>query len=125
MAVCLSAGDINTGNFDDFWTVILLCRSRGNTWVHVDGAFGLWAKVSPHFGHLLDGVDEADLWATDAHRWLNTPFDIGFVAIRHTEAHRAAMSVPGSVPDPRRYRSGPTRLEPRVVPSAEVSLCMP
>ncbi|MCY3598405.1 MAG: pyridoxal-dependent decarboxylase [Gemmatimonadetes bacterium] len=93
VAVCLSAGDINTGNFDDFRTVIPLCRSRGNTWVHVDGAFGLWAKVSPHFAHLLEGVDEADSWATDAHKWLNTPFDIGFVAIRHPEAHRGAMSV--------------------------------
>ena len=91
--VCLSAGDINTGNFDDFRTVIPLCRSRGNTWVHVDGAFGLWAKVSPHFAHLLEGVEGADSWATDAHKWLNTPFDIGFVAVRHPEAHRAAMSV--------------------------------
>ena len=93
VAVCLSAGDINTGNFDDSRTVIPLCRSRGNTWVHVDGAFGLWAKVSPHFAHLLEGVEGADSWATDAHKWLNTPFDIGFVAVRHPEAHRAAMSV--------------------------------
>ena len=93
VAVCLSAGDINTGNFDDFRTVIPLCRSRRNTWVHIDGAFGLWAKVSPRFVHLLAGVDEADSSATDAHKWLNTPFDIGFVAIRHPEAHRAAMSV--------------------------------
>ena len=75
VVVCLSAGDITTGNFDDFRTVIPLCRSRGNTWVHVDGAFGLWAKVSPHFAHLLEGVEEADSWATDAHKWLNTPFD--------------------------------------------------
>lgn len=93
VAVCLSAGDINTGNFDDFRTVMPLCRLRGNTWVHVDGAFGLWAKVSPRFAHLLDGVEGADSWATDAHKWLNTPFDIGFVAIRHREAHRAAMSI--------------------------------
>ena len=93
VAVCLSAGDINTGSFDDFRTAIPLCRSRGDTWVHVDGAFGLWARVSPRFAHLLDGVGAADSWATDAHKWLNTPFDIGFVAVRYPEAHRAAMSV--------------------------------
>ncbi len=93
VAVCLSAGDINTGNFDDFRTVIPLCHARGNTWVHVDGAFGLWAKVSQRFAHLLEGVEAADSWATDGHKWLNTPFDIGFLAVRHPDSHRDVMSV--------------------------------
>lgn len=96
VAVCLSAGDINTGHFDDFRTVIPLCRARDNTWVHVDGAFGLWARVSPRFAHLLEAVETADSWATDGHKWLNTPFDIGFVAVRHPESHRDAISIRAS-----------------------------
>lgn len=94
--VCLSAGDINTGNFDNFRQLIPLCRSRPHTWVHIDGAFGLWANVSPRFAHLLDGVAEADSWVTDGHKWLNTPFDIGYVATRHPQAHRNAMSIRAS-----------------------------
>ena len=93
VAVCLSAGDINTGNFDDFRTVIPLCHARSNTWVHIDGAFGLWARVSQRFAHLLEGVEAADSWATDGHKWLNTPFDIGFLAVRHRDSHRGAMSI--------------------------------
>ena len=96
VAVCLSAGDINTGRFDEFRTVIPLCHARDNTWVHVDGAFGLWARVSPRFAHLLEAVETADSWATDGHKWLNTPFDIGFVAVRHPDSHRDAISIRAS-----------------------------
>ena len=91
--VCLSAGDINTGSFDDFSELIPVCRDRPHTWVHVDGAFGLWVNTSSRFAHLLKGAADADSWATDGHKWLNTPYDIGFVACRDSAAHRGAMSV--------------------------------
>lgn len=91
--VCLSAGDIHGGRFDDFRTLVPLCRRRPGTWIHVDGAFGLWARVSErHRGH-LDGVEGADSWTTDGHKWLNTTFDAGFVAIRDREAHRGALAA--------------------------------
>ena len=96
VAVCLSAGDINAGCFDDFSTVIPLCHAHDNTWVHVDGAFGLWATVSPRFAHLLEAVETADSWATDGHKWLNTPFDIGFAAVRHPDSHRDAIGIRAS-----------------------------
>lgn len=89
--VCLQAGDLNTGRFDDFATAVPLARRHG-AWVHVDGAFGLWAAASPRFRHLLDGVDGAQSWATDGHKWLNLPFDSGFVFVADAAAHRAAFA---------------------------------
>ena len=89
--VLLQAGDISTGTFDDFETVIPLAHRYG-AWVHVDGAFGLWAAASPRYRHLVKGVEQADSWATDGHKWLNTPFDCGYVLVAHPEAHRDAMS---------------------------------
>ncbi|MBV8689272.1 MAG: aspartate aminotransferase family protein, partial [Candidatus Eremiobacteraeota bacterium] len=90
--VVLQAGDINTGSFDRFSTLIPLAKRYG-AWLHVDGAFGLWAAASPRYARLLEGVSEADSWATDGHKWLNVPFDCGFAFVRHADAHRAAMSV--------------------------------
>jgi glutamate/tyrosine decarboxylase-like PLP-dependent enzyme len=87
----LQAGDICTGAFDEFETVIPLAKRR-NTWVHVDGAFGLWAAVSPKYRHLLKGVERADSWTTDGHKWLNVPFDCGFAFVASPEAHRDSMS---------------------------------
>lgn len=89
--VLLQAGDINIGAFDPFEELIPLARSRG-AWVHVDGAFGLWAAGSPQYRHLLKGVEAADSWATDGHKWLNVPFDCGYAFIANAEAHRDAMS---------------------------------
>jgi glutamate/tyrosine decarboxylase-like PLP-dependent enzyme len=89
----LQAGDINTGAFDKFSEVIPVARSRSNVWVHVDGAFGLWANATPTHRHLTSGVELADSWATDGHKWLNVPFDSGYAFIRDAEAHRAAMSL--------------------------------
>ena len=89
--VLLQAGDINIGAFDDFENLIPLAKRHG-AWVHVDGAFGLWAAASPRYRHLLKGVAEADSWATDGHKWLNVPFDCGYAFIAHPEAHRASMS---------------------------------
>ncbi|MBI3844191.1 MAG: aspartate aminotransferase family protein [Planctomycetes bacterium] len=89
--VLLQAGDINTGAFDPFDVAIPIAHRHG-AWVHVDGAFGLWAAASPRLRHLLDGVAAADSWATDGHKWLNVPFDCGYAFVADAAAHRAAMS---------------------------------
>jgi len=89
--VLLQAGDINIGAFDDFENLIPIARRYG-AWVHVDGAFGLWAASSPRYRHLVKGVEAADSWATDGHKWLNVPFDSGYAFIANPDAHRASMS---------------------------------
>lgn len=90
--VCLQAGNVNTGAFDPAAEIIPLAREAG-AWIHVDGAFGLWAAAAPERAHLMDGFSEADSWATDAHKWLNVPYDSGLAFSRDPEAMRAAMSV--------------------------------
>lgn len=90
--VLLQAGDINIGAYDSFATLIPIAR-RYKAWVHVDGAFGLWAAASPRIQHLVDGVEQADSWATDGHKWLNVPFDSGFAFVADPEAHRASLAV--------------------------------
>jgi len=89
--VCLQAGNVNTGAFDDFATAISMAHDHG-AWVHVDGAFGLWAAASPTTRHLVAGVELADSWATDGHKWLNVPYDSGYAFCAHPKAHAAAMS---------------------------------
>ena len=89
--VLLQAGDLNTGSFDDYRALIPIAKQYG-AWVHIDGAFGLWAGASPQYRQLLDGVDAADSWATDGHKWLNVPYDSGYAFVAHPVAHRAAMS---------------------------------
>ncbi len=88
--VCAQAGNVNTGAFDPLADVAALTRSHGG-WLHVDGAFGLWAAASPALRHHLVGAAAADSWATDAHKWLNVPYDSGLVIVAHPQAHRAAM----------------------------------
>jgi glutamate/tyrosine decarboxylase-like PLP-dependent enzyme len=89
--ICAQAGNVNTGSFDDVETI---CGLRGkNTWVHVDGAFGLWAAASAKKKHLTRGIELADSWATDAHKWLNVPYDSGIVFVRDKAALFAAMSA--------------------------------
>jgi glutamate/tyrosine decarboxylase-like PLP-dependent enzyme len=90
--VLLQAGEINTGAYDSFAALIPLARQH-QAWVHVDGAFGLWAAASPRFRHLVEGVKLADSWATDGHKWLNLPFDSGYAFVAHPDAHRASMSI--------------------------------
>ncbi|MEZ4457979.1 MAG: pyridoxal-dependent decarboxylase [Gemmatimonadales bacterium] len=90
--VALNGGDLNTAAFDDYRTLVPLAQSHG-AWVHVDGAFGLFARASERFAALADGMDLADSWATDCHKWLNVPQDSGFVVVRHPEAHRRAMTI--------------------------------
>jgi glutamate/tyrosine decarboxylase-like PLP-dependent enzyme len=93
--VCAQAGNINTGAFDPIRAVCDAAHAH-DAWVHVDGAFGLWAAVSKDLRHLADGLEEADSWTTDAHKWLNVPYDCGLVFCAHPEAHRAATSVHAS-----------------------------
>ncbi|MDQ1341685.1 MAG: hypothetical protein QG571_301, partial [Pseudomonadota bacterium] len=89
--VCVQAGNINTGEFDPFGEICSAARAAG-AWVHVDGAFGLWARAAPQLAPLADGVELADSWATDAHKWLNVPYDSGLAFCAHPEAHAAAVS---------------------------------
>jgi glutamate/tyrosine decarboxylase-like PLP-dependent enzyme len=96
LIVALQAGNVNTGAFDPAAAVADAVASHPNAWVHVDGAFGLWAAVSPSLRHLVEGVDRADSWSTDAHKWLNVGYDCGFVAVRDADAHRAAMATSAS-----------------------------
>jgi glutamate/tyrosine decarboxylase-like PLP-dependent enzyme len=93
--VCLQAGEINTGAFDPFADACRLGHEHG-AWVHVDGAFGLWAAVSPRYESLTRGLQDADSWTTDGHKWLNVPFDSGFAFVRDAAAHRAAMTTTAS-----------------------------
>jgi len=93
--VVLQAGELNTGIFDSFEQLIPIAK-RHRAWVHVDGAFGLWANASPRFRHLCAGVDAADSWATDGHKWLNVPYDCGYAFVADPNAHRAAMSYQAS-----------------------------
>ncbi|MFC9252335.1 pyridoxal phosphate-dependent decarboxylase family protein [Amycolatopsis thailandensis] len=90
--VCLQAGNVNSGAFDDFAAAIRIAHEHG-AWVHVDGAFGLWAAASPAFRPLMAGVEQADSWAVDGHKWLNVPYDSGYAFCAHPESHRAAMSM--------------------------------
>ena len=90
--VCAQAGNVNTGSFDPLEEIADVAESVG-AWLHVDGAFGLWAAVSPTLRHLVAGAARADSWATDAHKWLNVPYDSGLAFCAHPDAHRAAMSV--------------------------------
>ena len=89
--VLVQAGDVNIGAYDVFETLIPIAKRHG-AWVHVDGAFGLWAAASPRFRHLVKGVEQADSWATDGHKWLNVPYDCGYAFVADTEAQRGAMS---------------------------------
>ncbi|MBY3598812.1 pyridoxal phosphate-dependent decarboxylase family protein [Rhizobium bangladeshense] len=91
----LQAGQINTGGFDDFMSLIPALREKG-AWVHIDGAFGLWAQASEKFSHLSRGVESADSWATDGHKWLQTPYDCGYAIVRDELAHRRAMTIAAS-----------------------------
>jgi len=89
--VCLQAGNVNTGAFDDLAAATALAHDHG-AWVHVDGAFGLWAAATPATRPLTAGIGTADSWATDGHKWLNVPYDSGYAFCAHPEAHAAAMS---------------------------------
>ncbi|HST18775.1 MAG TPA: pyridoxal-dependent decarboxylase [Gaiellaceae bacterium] len=90
--VCVQAGEVNTGAFDDL-EAAADAASKHDAWLHVDGAFGLWAAASPTTRRLVAGVERADSWATDMHKWLNVPYDSGIAFSRHPESHRAALGT--------------------------------
>src|SRR6266511_1543951 len=93
--VCAQAGEVNTGAFDPLEEIADAAREHG-AWLHVDGAFGLWAAASPQLRHLVRGAERADSWITDAHEWLNVPYDSALVLCADAEAHRAAMTISAS-----------------------------
>ena len=88
--LCAQAGEVNTGALDDLEAIVELARPAG-AWVHVDGAFGLWAAASPSLARLAAGHERADSWATDGHKWLNVPYDCGIALCAHRDDHEAAM----------------------------------
>jgi len=89
--ICIQAGNVNSGAFDPAEEICSRAREAG-AWVHVDGAFGLWAAVTPQYAHLLQGVSLADSWAIDCHKWLNVPYDSGIAVVRDPEHLRRAMA---------------------------------
>lgn len=89
--VCAQAGNVNSGAFDPLDEIAEIARQHG-AWLHVDGAFGLWAAVSPKLRHFVRGIEKADSWALDAHKWLNVPYDSGIAIVAHPEAHRRAFA---------------------------------
>jgi len=103
--VCIQAGNVNTGAFDPAHAICTAAHHQ-NAWVHVDGAFGLWAAATPKKSHLTSGIEAADSWATDAHKWLNVPYDCGIVFCKNPEHLRAAMSTRAS------YLVGDKKSEP-------------
>ena len=103
--VCIQAGNVNSGSFDPAAEICRRAKEEG-AWVHVDGAFGLWAGVSPKFRHLTQGFELADSWATDAHKWPNVNYDSGIVIVREGPALRASMTLSAA------YLAPGTRREP-------------
>jgi glutamate/tyrosine decarboxylase-like PLP-dependent enzyme len=91
--VCAQAGNVNTGAFDPLPEIVAAVRERPNSWLHVDGAFGLWAAAAPGLRDRIAGLNGADSWTTDAHKWLNVPYDSGIVVVRDAGAHHAAMTL--------------------------------
>ncbi len=90
--ICVQAGNVNTGAFDPISEICDIAHAR-SAWVHVDGAFGLWAAASPQHAHLAAGAGKADSWATDAHKWLNVPYDSGLAFVRNAENLKRAMTL--------------------------------
>jgi glutamate/tyrosine decarboxylase-like PLP-dependent enzyme len=93
--VIVQAGHINSGAFDPFNEIMPLCKAQ-NAWVHVDGAFGLWARAVPSLAHLGEGLEHADSWTVDGHKWLQVPYDSGYAIVKHPDAHRRAMDISAS-----------------------------
>jgi glutamate/tyrosine decarboxylase-like PLP-dependent enzyme len=103
--LCIQAGNVNTGAFDPATEICERAHDHG-AWVHVDGAFGLWAAVSPKYSHLTKGFEQADSWATDAHKWPNVNYDSGIVLVKDGAALRSAMTITAA------YLEGSARREP-------------
>ncbi len=111
--VCLQAGNVNTGAFDPAHKIITRAHEAG-AWVHVDGAFGMWAAAAPARAQLMVGYADADSWATDAHKWLNVPYDSGLAFVRDPAPLRAAMSTSAAYLPPQGERRDPAQFTPEV-----------
>ena len=111
--VCVQAGNVNSGAFDPVEEICAIAHDAG-AWVHVDGAFGLWLAAAPERAHLVRGVATADSWATDAHKWLNVPYDSGLVICRRPEHLRAAMSVSAAYLEGQDMRGEPYQYTPEM-----------
>jgi glutamate/tyrosine decarboxylase-like PLP-dependent enzyme len=111
--VCLQAGNVNSGACDPAREICAIAHDAG-AWVHVDGAFGLWLAAAPERSHLVRGVADADSWATDAHKWLNVPYDSGLVICRRPEHLRAAMSVNAAYLEGHDIRGEPYQYTPEM-----------
>jgi glutamate/tyrosine decarboxylase-like PLP-dependent enzyme len=108
------AGQINTGAFDPVGDIAPMVRARGG-WLHVDGAFGLWARACPERAHLAAGLELADSWATDGHKWLQTPYDCGYAIVRDADAQRRAMTIAASyLPPPNPGERDPSHYVPEL-----------
>ena len=90
--VCAQAGNVNTGNFDPVDAIADAVAEHQGAWLHIDGAFGLWARVVPELAPLANGVERADSWATDGHKWLNVPYDCGIAIVREPSLHHDAVA---------------------------------
>lgn len=97
--ICIQAGNVNTGAFDPAEEICAAAKEQG-AWVHVDGAFGLWARVSPKYARLTRGLENADSWATDAHKWPNAGYDCGVVLLRNGDALRTALGIKAAYLEP-------------------------
>jgi glutamate/tyrosine decarboxylase-like PLP-dependent enzyme len=97
--VCVQAGNVNTGSFDPIAEICELAHAAG-AWVHVDGAFGLWAATTPEYCNLTQGIAAADSWSADAHKWLNVPYESGIAFVREPAHLRAAMDITAPYLDP-------------------------
>ncbi|MGH2554872.1 MAG: pyridoxal phosphate-dependent decarboxylase family protein [Actinomycetota bacterium] len=113
--VCAQTGNVNTGACDDLVAVCDAAHQRG-AWVHVDGAFGLWAAASPSMAHLVTGIERADSWGVDGHKWLNVPYDTGYVFCADAEAHAASMSYTAAYLEG--HGEGPVRAPSDYVPES-------
>jgi glutamate/tyrosine decarboxylase-like PLP-dependent enzyme len=94
--VCAQAGNVNTGNFDPIEAIADAVAEHPGAWLHIDGAFGLWARVVPELASLANGVERADSWATDGHKWLNVPYDCGVAIVREPSLHHDAVMLAAS-----------------------------
>lgn len=112
--VVMQAGQINTGGFDSFVEIAPMAREIG-AWIHVDGAFGAWARACPDKRHLAEGMELCHSWATDGHKWLQTPYDCGYAIVRDREAHRRAMTIAASyLPTAMEGERDPSHLVPEL-----------
>lgn len=111
--VCTQVGNVNTGAIDPIKQIIAQAHADG-AWVHIDGAFGLWAASSPRMSHLIEGVVDADSWATDAHKWLNVPYDCGLAFVRDPHSLKAAMAITAEYLPTETERRNPSDFTPEL-----------